>query len=89
MKKLISVLLCMIMLFSVGAVGSTHVFAAQKQAVASSVAPMAYNPGNTEDQRTGFSKAIHDFTKTVAEIFAAIFEIMFRMMGLDIGDFLE
>ena len=89
MKKFISVLLCMIMLFSVGAVGSTSAFAAEKQAVLSSAAPMAYNPGNTEAERSGFSKAFHDFTNALAEIFTQILNLVLNMMGFDIGDFLE
>ncbi|GEM_PF-3764876 len=89
MKKFISVLLCMIMLFSVGAAGSTSAFAAQKQTAVCSVAPMAYNPGNTEAERTGLSKVIHDFTNAVAEIFTQILNIVLTMMGFDIGDFLE
>ena len=89
MKKIISVILCMIMLFSVGAVGTTSAFAAQKQTAVCSAAPMAYNPGNTEAERTGFSKFIHDFTNKIAEIFTQILNIMMEMMGLDIGDFLE
>ncbi|MCR4616495.1 MAG: hypothetical protein K5756_10180 [Clostridiales bacterium] len=89
MKKLISVLLCMIMLFSVVAVGSTSAFAAQKQTVASSAVPMAHNPGNTEDERTGFSKFIRNIANLLAEIFTQSIAVLLNMMGFDIGDFLN
>jgi len=89
MKKLISVLLCIIMLFGVLSVGTASVSAAQKQTAGYTAASVSYNPGSSAAEKTGLSRAIYFFTNAYKEIVTQIFNILLDMIGFDIGDFLE